>query len=169
MVYKEKWGANAVLEGQLAAQRSCPEPVGGGISGEEAHLVAFFLREKLRFIEIGALAEGLLQQTVHYGKDSRGQFRAVFQNEQSCAGDHGAQAGGTGWERAVWAWNARRMGVNFEFKPIDWRKKREEITSGNVDILWNGTDITEERKEYMIFTKPFNKAYESQIHSLNIR
>jgi len=50
---------------------------------------------------------------------------------------------------------ARRMGVEFEFKPIDWEKKREEMTSGNVDILWNGTDITEERKEYMIFSKPY--------------
>ena len=50
---------------------------------------------------------------------------------------------------------AKRMGVQFEFKPIDWNKKREEITSGNVDILWNGTDITDERKEYMIFSKPY--------------
>ena len=50
---------------------------------------------------------------------------------------------------------AKRMGVEFEFKPIDWDKKREEITSGNVDILWNGTDITNERKEYMIFSKPY--------------
>lgn len=50
---------------------------------------------------------------------------------------------------------AKRMGVEFEFKPIDWDNKREEITSGNVDILWNGTDITDERKEYMIFSKPY--------------
>ena len=49
----------------------------------------------------------------------------------------------------------KRMGVEFEFKPIDWDNKREEITSGNVDILWNGTDITEERKEYMIFSRPY--------------
>ena len=49
----------------------------------------------------------------------------------------------------------RRMGVEFEFKPIDWDNKREEITSGNVDILWNGTDITDDRKEYMIFSKPY--------------
>ena len=49
----------------------------------------------------------------------------------------------------------RRIGVEFEFKPIDWDNKRAEITSGNVDILWNGTDITDERKEYMIFSKPY--------------
>lgn len=49
----------------------------------------------------------------------------------------------------------KRMGIEFEFKPIDWDNKREEITSGNVDILWNGTDITDERKEYMIFSRPY--------------
>ena len=50
---------------------------------------------------------------------------------------------------------ARRMGVEFEFRPIDWNNKREELTSGNVDMLWNGTDITDERKEYMIYSKPY--------------
>ena len=50
---------------------------------------------------------------------------------------------------------AKRMGVEIEFKPIDWDKKKEAITSGNVDMIWNGLDITEERKEYMIFTRPY--------------
>lgn len=50
---------------------------------------------------------------------------------------------------------AKRMDVDVEFKPIDWDKKREAITSGSVDIIWNGLDITDERKEYMIFTKPY--------------
>ncbi|MBQ7453623.1 MAG: amino acid ABC transporter substrate-binding protein [Selenomonadaceae bacterium] len=49
----------------------------------------------------------------------------------------------------------KRMGVEFVFKPIDWEQKKEEITSGKIDILWNGTDITDERKEYMIFTRPY--------------
>ena len=50
---------------------------------------------------------------------------------------------------------ARRMKVEIEFKHIDWDKKKEAITSGSVDMIWNGLDITEERKEYMIFTKPY--------------
>ena len=49
----------------------------------------------------------------------------------------------------------KRMGVKFEFKPIDWNNKREELLSGNVDIIWNGLDITDERKEYMIFSNPY--------------
>ncbi|MBR6712636.1 MAG: amino acid ABC transporter substrate-binding protein [Selenomonadaceae bacterium] len=50
---------------------------------------------------------------------------------------------------------ARRLGVKAEFVPIDWDKKEEAITSGRVDMLWNGCDITDERKEYMIFSKPY--------------
>ncbi|MBE8954725.1 MAG: amino acid ABC transporter substrate-binding protein [Quinella sp. 2Q5] len=50
---------------------------------------------------------------------------------------------------------ARRMGVDIEFKPILWDNKREEITSGNVDIIWNGLDITDESRDYMIFSKPY--------------
>lgn len=50
---------------------------------------------------------------------------------------------------------ARRMKVEIEFKPITWDQKREAITSGSIDMIWNGLDITEERKEYMIFTRPY--------------
>ena len=48
-----------------------------------------------------------------------------------------------------------RMGVKTELRPIEWDKKREEILSGNVDMIWNGLDITQEREEYMIFTRPY--------------
>ena len=49
----------------------------------------------------------------------------------------------------------RRLGVTVEFVPIDWAKKEEEITSGNVDMLWNGCDVTEERKRYLLYSKPY--------------
>lgn len=50
---------------------------------------------------------------------------------------------------------AKRMGAEFEFRPIAWDKKKEEITSGNVDMIWNGLDIIDEYKEFMIFSKPY--------------
>ena len=50
---------------------------------------------------------------------------------------------------------AKRMGVEIEFKPISWSNKEQEIISGNVDMIWNGLDITDEYKEYMIFSKPY--------------
>ena len=50
---------------------------------------------------------------------------------------------------------AKRMGVEFEFKPIDWNNKEAEITSGNIDMIWNGLVINDERKKYMLFSKPY--------------
>ena len=50
---------------------------------------------------------------------------------------------------------ARRMGVEVRFKPIDWNSKEYEITSGNVDMIWNGCDIMDEYKAYMIFSEPY--------------
>lgn len=50
---------------------------------------------------------------------------------------------------------AKRMGAKVEFKPINWNEKEEEITSGRIDLIWNGLDITDERKEYMIFSRPY--------------
>ena len=52
---------------------------------------------------------------------------------------------------------ARRMGVEIEFKSIDWDNKEAEITSGNIDMIWNGCDIIDEYKEYMIFSRPYMK------------
>ena len=49
----------------------------------------------------------------------------------------------------------RRMGVEIEFKPIEWSKKKDELLAGHIDIIWDGLDITPERKEYMIFSKPY--------------
>ena len=49
----------------------------------------------------------------------------------------------------------RRMDVQIEFKPIDWDNKEFEITSGNIDMIWNGCDIMPEYKEYMIFSRPY--------------
>ena len=50
---------------------------------------------------------------------------------------------------------AKRMGVKFEFKPIDWDEKETEMTSGDVDIIWSACDIVDEYKPYMIFSKPY--------------
>ena len=50
---------------------------------------------------------------------------------------------------------AKRMGAEVEFRPIAWDNKEQELTSGNVDMIWNGLDIIDDYKEYMIFSKPY--------------
>ena len=50
---------------------------------------------------------------------------------------------------------ARRIGMEADFKPIDWSAKEAELNGRRVDALWNGMTITEERKKNVAFTRPY--------------
>ena len=49
----------------------------------------------------------------------------------------------------------RRIGTEIEFQPVDWNLKEQELDSGNIDMIWNGYSINDERKEKVNFTKPY--------------
>jgi polar amino acid transport system substrate-binding protein len=48
-----------------------------------------------------------------------------------------------------------RLGLEAQFQPIDWNLKETELNSKNIDLIWNGYTITDERKEKVNFTKPY--------------
>lgn len=48
-----------------------------------------------------------------------------------------------------------RLGMEVVLQPINWDTKELELDSGNIDVIWNGLTITEERKEVMDFTAPY--------------
>ncbi|MNN25414.1 Cystine-binding periplasmic protein precursor [compost metagenome] len=50
-----------------------------------------------------------------------------------------------------------KMGMEVTFQPIDWKAKESELSSGRIDLIWNGYTITEERKGKVLFTKPYLK------------
>ena len=50
---------------------------------------------------------------------------------------------------------ASRMGVELKIQPISWDAKVLELDTGNIDVIWNGLTITEERKLEMGFSKPY--------------
>lgn len=50
---------------------------------------------------------------------------------------------------------AEKMGIAAEFKPIDWDSKEMDLSTGKIDLIWNGFTITEERLASMEFTKPY--------------
>jgi len=50
---------------------------------------------------------------------------------------------------------AEYMGMTAKFQPIDWKAKETELSSGRIDLIWNGYTITDERKEKVLFTKPY--------------
>lgn len=43
----------------------------------------------------------------------------------------------------------------FTFQNIDWDLKESELSSSNIDLIWNGYTITEKRKEKVLFTEPY--------------
>lgn len=47
------------------------------------------------------------------------------------------------------------LGMEVEFKPIDWDAKVMELNSGNIDCIWNGLSISPEREQEMDFTRPY--------------
>lgn len=49
------------------------------------------------------------------------------------------------------------MGKEIEFQSIDWSMKEAELNNGNIDFIWNGYSITDERKEQVAFGTPYLK------------
>lgn len=50
---------------------------------------------------------------------------------------------------------AKKMNLDVEFQPIDWDSKSMELSSGTIDVIWNGFSITDERKKEVLFTDPY--------------
>ncbi len=61
----------------------------------------------------------------------------------------------TGFDVDLAKETAKKLGSEVEFKAIDWSSKEAELKSGRIDIIWNGLDITEDRKQNMLFSDPY--------------
>ncbi len=62
---------------------------------------------------------------------------------------------------------AKRLGVEVEFKPIDWNAKEAELSGKRVDVLWNGLTITEQRKQQIAFTAPYLENHQIVVVAAN--
>ena len=48
-----------------------------------------------------------------------------------------------------------KLGVSVEFQTIDWSMKEQELNQGNIDLIWNGYSVTDERAEKVLFTDAY--------------
>ena len=48
-----------------------------------------------------------------------------------------------------------KLGVKAKFQEIEWKTKETELASKNIDCIWNGLTITDERKENMQISTPY--------------
>ncbi len=47
------------------------------------------------------------------------------------------------------------LGIQATFQPIDWNSKEMELSSGNIDCIWNGMSATPERQQSMSLSQPY--------------
>ena len=47
----------------------------------------------------------------------------------------------------------KRMGIKAKFQPVSWESKEQELSSKNIDCIWNG--LTPEREKVLTFTEPY--------------
>ena len=48
-----------------------------------------------------------------------------------------------------------RMGVELKLQPIDWDAKILDLNSKDIDVIWNGLSIDDERKKNIEFSQPY--------------
>ena len=49
----------------------------------------------------------------------------------------------------------KKLNKKIKFQSIDWSMKETELDNGNIDLIWNGYSITDERKEKVGFSKAY--------------
>lgn len=52
---------------------------------------------------------------------------------------------------------SEELGMEVRFQPISWASKEQELSSGNIDCIWNGFAYNEERAQTMTLTDPYIK------------
>ena len=50
---------------------------------------------------------------------------------------------------------AKRLNVKLKLQPISWTAKEQELNSYNIDCIWNGMSVNEERKQSMSLSIPY--------------
>lgn len=48
-----------------------------------------------------------------------------------------------------------KMGVTLDNQPIDWDSKDKELNGKNIDCIWNGFTVTEDRKKEVLFSEAY--------------
>lgn len=51
-----------------------------------------------------------------------------------------------------------KLGMEVKFQQISWASKEQELSSGNIDCIWNGFAYNEERAATMTLTEPYINA-----------
>lgn len=49
----------------------------------------------------------------------------------------------------------KRLGLELKLQPIDWPSKEMELDNKNIDAIWNGYSVSDERKQKVLFSESY--------------
>ena len=98
----------------------------------------------------------LTDETSIAGTDADTTFTVGFDKDFPPMGFVGDDGEFTGFDLDLAAEVAKRLGKKIKYQPIAWDAKDMELTSGNIDCIWNGFS-TQNRKDKYTWTKPYMK------------
>ena len=106
--------------------------------------------------DTSAAESNLTDETSIAGTDTNTTFTVGFDKDFPPMGFVGDDGEFTGFDLDLAAEVAKRLGKKIKYQPIAWDAKDMELTSGNIDCIWNGFS-TKNREDKYTWTKPYMK------------
>lgn len=100
--------------------------------------------------------ESKADETTTAAAENKSTFTVGFDQDFPPMGFVGDDGEFTGFELELAAEVAKRMGKEIKYQPIAWDAKDMELTSGNIDCIWNGFSI-QGREDKYTWSKPYMK------------
>ena len=72
----------------------------------------------------------------------------------------------TGFETDFATAVCEELGLKVKFQEISWDAKETELSSKNIDCIWNGMTITEEREANMSISQPYMQNKGMAVHKI---
>lgn len=100
--------------------------------------------------------ESKADETTTVAAENKSTFTVGFDQDFPPMGFVGDDGEFTGFDLELAAEVAKRMGKEIKYQPIAWDAKDMELTSGNIDCIWNGFSI-QGREDKYTWSKPYMK------------
>ena len=100
--------------------------------------------------------ESKADETTTAAAENKSTFTVGFNQDFPPMGFVGDDGEFTGFDLELAAEVAKRMGKEIKYQPIAWDAKDMELTSGNIDCIWNGFSI-QGREDKYTWSKPYMK------------
>lgn len=100
--------------------------------------------------------ESKADETTTAASENKATFTVGFDQDFPPMGFVGDDGEFTGFDLELAAEAAKRMGKEIKYQPISWDAKDMELTSGNIDCIWNGFSI-QGREDKYTWSKPYMK------------